>query len=328
VQARVAAMSAQGLEVDGPTRDALDGLAAGGLVVLSRATQGTPWSLVTLAVKVLGERAWVTGRAHAKGPLWTAPKVDGKRLLSQVPEGPIAVASATLPAGALLALGGWGKGTPKYKALASELAADGVELEGALAGFKGAFDAAAYFDVPGFVRGTLAKGGRPEPAVSVWMEAPVTPTPALEQLVEVLAKRELDGVKRQRTPARWRGRWEGRAVEVTLTDAALSVREGDPVEKRDAVDLAAQLGQRFEGAFSPGHVSLFIDVGQLRRELMMPRLMNDVDPRQALMAQALAVTFLDRLTQLDSVLLDAAPDEKGAVLHAVVTLRPPEPKPE
>lgn len=325
-QARIAAMSGRGLEADGPTADALDGLAAGGVVVLLRPSAGTPWSLLTLAVKVLGERAWVTGRAHAKGPLWTAPKVEGARLLSHAPEGPIALASATLPAAALLALGGWGPGTPRYRELASELAARGVALEPALAGFRGAFDAAAYFDVPGFVRGTLASGGRPAPAISLMAEAPVASAAVVAPLVDALAATRLDGAKR--LGGRWQGRWDGRAVELALSEDALSVREGAPVEARAAVDLAGQLGARFEGAFSPGHVSLFFDVGQLRRELLMPRLLNDVDPRQALMAQALAVTFLDRLTQLDSVLLDAAPDEHGAALHAVVTLRAPEPKPE
>lgn len=327
VQARIAAMDARGLEADGPTAAALDRLAAGGVVVVARAPQGTSWSLLTLAVKVLGERAWVTGRAHGKGPLWTAPKVEAKRLLTQAPAGPIAVASASLPAGALLALGGMGKGTPRYRELARVLAADGVELEAALSGFKGAWDAAAYFDVPGFVRGTLANGGRPEPAVSLLLEAPVTGSGALERLVDVVARKHLRALAPRRGEglAVWRGSFQAQAAEVALSSEALFVKSGAALDEREAVDLSGELGERFEGAFGSGHVSLYVDVGQLRRELLMPRLLSDVDPRSALTAQALAVTFLDRLTQLDSVMLDAAPDEQGAVLHAVVTLRPPPP---
>ncbi|MEW6433903.1 MAG: PKD domain-containing protein [Myxococcota bacterium] len=322
-QARLAAMDGRGLEADGPTAAALDGLAAGGLVVLARSTPGTSWSLLTLAVKVLGDRAWVAGRAHAKGPLWTAPKVQAKRLLTQAPAGPIAVASATLSPGALLSLGGLGRGTPRYRELAGAMAAEGVDLEAALAGFEGAFDAAAYFDVPGFVRSTLANDGRPEPEVSLLVEAPVKANDALKRLVEVHARNGLDGAKRQEEGGvtLWRGAWRGRPVDVALSKEALFVKAGAPVDDREPVDLSTELGQRYEGAFAPGHVSLFFDVGQLRRELMMPRLMDDVDPRRALPAQALAVTFLDRLTRLDSVMLDAAPDEQGAVLHAVVTLR-------
>ncbi|MEW5743214.1 MAG: hypothetical protein AB1938_30140, partial [Myxococcota bacterium] len=327
VQARVAAMDARGLEADGSTAVALDELAAGGVVLVARPPEGTSWSLLTLAVKVLGERAWVTGRAHGKGPLWLAPKVDARRLLTQAPAGPIAVASATLPAGALLALAGMGKGTPRYRELARELAGEGVELEAALAGFQGAFDAAAYFDVPGFVRGTIASGGRPEPAVSLLAEALVRTSPALERLVGLWAAQLVPGVRRMAGEGvtAWRGAFRARPVEVVLSKEALFVKSGAPVDERESANLSGELGDRFEGAFSPGHVSLFVDVGQLRRELMMPRLMSDVDPRSALTAQALAVTFLDRLTQLDSVMLDAAPDERGAVLHAVVTLRAPPP---
>jgi hypothetical protein len=306
----------------------LDGLAAGGLVVLVRSTPGASWSLLALAVKVFGDRAWVAGRAHAKGPLWTAPKVTARRLLTQAPAGPIAVASATLEPGALLSLAGLGRGTPRYQELARGLAEDGVELEAALAGVQGAFDAAAYFDVPGFVRSTLAKDGRPSPELSVLLEAPVTASPALERLVAVLAARGLEGATRQvdGVVTQWRGAWRGRPVDVALSEEALFARAGAPVDDREPEDLSAALGQRFEGAFAPGHVSLYVDVGQLRRELMLPRLMDDVDPRRALVAQALAVTFLDQLTRLDSLLLDAAPDEQGAVLHAVVTLRAAEAK--
>lgn len=323
VQARIQAMHGRGLEADGPTAAALDQLAAGGVVLLARAAPGTSWSFLSLAVKVLGDRAWVTGRAHAKGPLWTAPKVDGQRLLTQAPLGPVAVASATLEPGALLSLGGLGKGTPRYRELSKALAADGVDVEAALAGFRGAFDAAAYFDVPGFVRSTLANDGRPEPQGSLLVEAPVVRSAALERLVDVLAGQGLVGARRQseRGATVWRGTLKARPVEVALTADALFVKSGAPLDAREPADLSAELGARFEGAFAPGHVSLYFDVGQLRRELLLPRLMDDVDPRRALTAQALAVTFLDRLTQLDSVMLDAAPDAGGAVLRAVVTLR-------
>lgn len=329
VRARVAAMDARGLEADGPSAAALNELAAGGVVLFVRPPQGASWSLVTLAVQVLGDRAWVTGRALAKGPLWAAPKVEGRRLLSQAPVGPVAVASAALPARALLALCGLGKGTSGYEELARALAAEGIELEAALASFRGAFDAAIYFDVPGFVRGTLANGGRPQPAATVWLEAPITPSPALERLVAVWAPKLLEGAKRlgSEGAVRWRGTFWGRPVEAVLSQEALTVKGGAPVDERETVSLSDELKRRFEGAFGPGHVSLFVDIGQLRRELLTPRLMSDVDLRSALTAQALAATFLDHLTQLDSLMLDAAADPRGAVLQAVLTLRPRSPPP-
>jgi hypothetical protein len=322
-QARVAAMDARGLEADGPTAAALDGLAAGGVALLARAPPGSSWTLVTMAVKVVGDRASLAGRAHAPGPLWTAPPVTARRLLTQAPSGPIAAVSAALSPGALLSLAGMGRGTPRFREWAAALALEGVELEAALGGLRGAFDAVAYVDVPGFVRSTLARGGRPEPELSLLLEAPVQASPALERLVAVQASRGLDDVQRQHEAGTslWRGRWRGRAVRAALSGEALFLEAGASVDEREAADLAAQYAQRFDGAFGPGHVSLFLDVGQLRRELMTPRLMRDVDARRALMAQALAVTFLEQLTQLDSVMLDAVPDGQGAGLSAIVSLR-------
>ena len=65
-------------------------------------------------------------------------------------------------------------------------------------------------------------------------------------------------------------------------------------------------------------------MGQLRRELLQPRLMPDVDPRRQLTAQALAVTLLDRVSQLDSALFDLSPAPEGATVQAVLRLRPKE----
>jgi hypothetical protein len=66
---------------------------------------------------------------------------------------------------------------------------------------------------------------------------------------------------------------------------------------------------------------VLFDFGQLRQELLLPRLMKDVDPRQALTAQALAATLLDRLTQLDLAVIDLSPTPEGAALQAVIRLR-------
>jgi len=57
---------------------------------------------------------------------------------------------------------------------------------------------------------------------------------------------------------------------------------------------------------------------------MVPRLIPDADPRRVITAQALALTFLDQLTQVDQVVLDAVPSPHGAEVQAVVKLRPRE----
>ena len=157
-------------------------------------------------------------------------------------------------------------------------------------------------------------------------EAPVTTAEPIEALVDAMGLRwgfELTKAREQQLRV-WRGAFFDRPLEVALTDKSLFAKAGSGIDERESVDLAQSLSKRFDGAFGAGHVSVFLDVGQLRRELLQPRLMTDLDPRRALTAQALAVTLLDRLTQLDSALIDLSPAADGAVVQAVLTLRPRE----
>ena len=120
----------------------------------------------------------------------------------------------------------------------------------------------------------------------------------------------------------WRGQILERPIDVVLTEKSLFVKAGSSIDEREPLHLGQALSSRFEGAFTPGHFSVFLDLGQLRRELLQPRMMPDIDPRRAITAQAVAVTLLDRLSQLDSALLDISPSPDGAVVQAVLKLRP------
>ena len=146
----------------------------------------------------------------------------------------------------------------------------------------------------------------------------------LEALIDAFGRRwDLGLVRAREKQLRlWRGLLFDRPLEFALTDQALFAKAGSAIDGRDPADLSQALSARFEGAFGPGHASVFLDVGQLRRELLRPRLMTDVDPRRALPAQALAATLLDRLTQLESALVDLAPSPTGANIQAVLRLRP------
>lgn len=327
-QARVAAAPVEGLERDATVAHALDALASGGVVLLARGTRDVSWSLVTAAVKFSAGQLRLDGQAWAPGPLWTAPQVKGPRLLDHAPDGAVFAAAATMRADELFSVFWGAPGSPRRVRLTAEVRAQGVELDRALSGFRGAFDLGAWFDVVAFVRGTIARDGRPEPEGAVLFEAPVEAQADanLERLIGVLLSRAgLQVMSASDKDLRlWRGEYRGRPFELALTREALFAKLGAPPGNRETVDLAQSLARRFDGAFSAGHVSLFADVGQLRRELLTPHYIEGVDPRRAISAQALAVTLLDKLTQLDSVLFDAQPNEKGAALQAVITLREPE----
>ena len=329
-QSRIAAASALGLETDGTVAAALDQLPSGGLVVYSRAPEALSWRFATAAVRIAGDEARLEGRLHGAAPLWTAPaQVPGTRLLSHAPEGPVLVASASLPPLELAALVLGAPGTHRRKELELEFLAQGAELDQAIAAFAGLFELCVYVDVPGFVRSTLQAGGRPQPQGTVLFEAPVgSPDLASIEALAAAAGRRWDlGLTRaaEKDLRLWRGQVFGRPLEVALTTKSLFVKAGSSLDGREAITRGERLATRFDGAFTPGHVSIFLDVGQLRRELLQPRLMTDVDPRRAITAQALAVTLLDRLSQLDSALLDIVPAHDGANVQAVLKLRPREP---
>lgn len=326
-QTRIAAASAQGLETDGAIATALDQLPSGGLVIFSRAPEALSWRFATAAVRLAENEARLEGKLHGSKPLWAAPALDAKaRFLAHAPEAPVLVASASLPPQELAALLMGAPGTQRRRQLEAELLAQGTDVERAITAFAGLFELSVYADVPGFVRTTLQAGGRPQPQGTVLFEAPVTTSAeaaALEGFVDALGLRwELALTKAREKQLRlWRGQLSARPLEIALTDQSLFAKVGSPVGEREPVDLSETLSKRFDGAFGPGHVSVFVDVGQLRRELLFPRPLAGVDPRRALTVQALAATILDQLTQLDSALLDLAPAPEGAMVQAVLKLR-------
>ncbi len=325
-QSRISAASSQGLELDGAVASALDQLPSGGLVIYSRAPEALSWRFATATVRIAGDEARLEGRLHGLKPLWTvAPRAGEAGLLSHAPDGPLIVASASVPPAELAALVLGAPGTTRRKRLELELLAQGTDVERAVGAFAGVFELCVYADVPGFVRSTLKAGGRPQPQGTILFEAPVATAEPVESLVDALSIRsELSLTKTRDKQLRlWRGQILERPIEVVLTQKSLFARAGSGIDEREPMNLSQALSSRFEGAFTAGHFSVFLDVGQLRRELLQPRLMPDVDPRRAITAQALAVTLLDRLSQLDSALVDISPSPDGAVVQAVLKLRAP-----
>ncbi len=323
-QARVAGADGRGLEADGAVGVALDALPSGGLAVLVRGPGEGSWRFATGAIRVKADEARLEGTLHGAAPLWSAPEASPQPFLSRAPGGPVVVASAALRPAQLAGLLLGAPGTPRRKRLDAELLASGADLQRGVEGFGERFEAALYFDAVGFVRSTLAAGGRPTPEGTLLFEAPVSDAAPVEALVEAWARRAsvpLVGA-REKGLRVWRGAVEGRPLEVALTERTLFARAGGLLDEREPADLLAELSRRYEGAFTAGHVSLLLDVGQLRRELQRPRMIPGVDPRRALTAQALAVTFLDQLTTLEEALLDVAPVADGASVQVVLRLRP------
>jgi hypothetical protein len=189
-------------------------------------------------------------------------------------------------------------------------------------------DAAAYFDAESFYRSTVENEGRPSPRGTLLIEAAVTNAQFLGNFLEAVLLQNMFRTSRAQDKGLnvWRFKALGEPVEVAVTSGTVFVKAGEAVKGRVGSDLVARWGKQYDGAFAAGHVSLLLDVGQLRRELMVPRFIEGLDPRRVVTAQAIAQTLLDRLTQLEVVAVDLAPDARGAAVQAVVRVREPETK--
>lgn len=323
-------MGDDGLEGDPQLKADLDALPAGGVVALLRPDEGQQeWRLLAAALKVADTEASLAGRLYASGPLWEVPKDAPSRLLGRSPEGPVGAASASMPAARLAQLLLGGSQTRPWQRLARAVGERDGDLEKALAALQAPLDVVAYFDALGFLKSAVVKEGAPDPRGTVLAEVAVNSPAAVEPLLDALVRQwERPAMRLKEGDLRvWRSVVSDQPVEVALTQASAFLRYGEALTGREPEDLAAELSRRFSGAFGPGHLSVLLDVGQLRRELMVPRLIPDADPRRIITAQALALTFLDQLTQVDQVVLDAVPSAHGAEVQAVVTLRKPQGRP-
>ncbi len=310
-----------GLESNPTLAEALNELPSGGFVVIARSTEpGTQWSLFSGAIALTALEARFGGRVTASAPLWKSPDPPSGRLLEHAPEGPFAAVGLSVPPKTLASLVFGNPGTARRERLARDF---GSDVEQAFDSLSGVVDAAAYFDAESFFRSTVENEGRPSPRGTLLVEAAVTNSMFLAHFLEAVLLQNMFRTQRAQDKGLnvYRFSALGEPVEVAVTPSTLFMRAGEAVTGRPAVDLVAAWKKQFDGAFAPGHVSALIDVGQLRRELMVPRHIEGLDPRRVVTAQAIAQTLLDRLTQLEVIVLDVAPDAHGATVQAAVRVR-------
>jgi hypothetical protein len=318
----VTSAPANGLETDQAMASAIAQLASGGVALVARrelaarASQtltGGAWSIAIAALRLGRDEGRLVGRLIAGGPLWqTQPPSRPERLLSHAPEGLVAALSMDVPLAEVL------------DALGVSRPEDALdeELRAGLSVLSRRLDLTLSFDVDEYLAATIRGGGRPSPRVTLLGETLVPDRFAVRAVLDrVLARRRApyehfteNGV------AMWRTWLEHQALEFALDPDTLFLRWGRPLAGVEPVDLVSQLSRRADGACGPGHVTFFLDVGQLNRDLLEPRMVPGLDPRKVLTMQALTSTFLKQLTALDQLFFDLAPTSTGATVFLEVKL--------
>jgi hypothetical protein len=298
-QSRIAAAPALGLDFDPSLGAALDALPSGSVMTLRRLEN----SLVAAVLRFEKDRVTWEGRLIRARPAWSAVDAGvSPSLLAAAPLGAIAIASTSASLGDVASI----------FVEPSEL----PELVPGLQALDGRLELAFYFDVEGFVRATLAGNGLPEPRALLLIEAGVAEPARVRPLIDALSRRW--GLSLEHQDGTWSGDLRGMPLTIRLTSSRLVVRGGSDSTERQQTDLRAAFPT---AALGPGHVAAKLDLARLREELLLPRRLQGIDPRRALVAQAAAVTVLDRLTRADTATVLLHPTADGASFELTVTLR-------
>ncbi len=274
------------------------------------------------SMRVDAQGLQVDGFAATPRPLFGGAQGPVGTLLQQAPAGAIAALQLSLPPKEMAALAFGGEGSPRRARHVARLRAAGVDAEALLGALRGDLSLLAYFDAPAFFR-NLSRSGEPQPRGHLMADAGLLKAgPVLEWLTRQVARSPFRGdTKKEKGSTRFSATVLAQPVELSVSGEKLSLRAGPAPAGRAQVDVASSLRERFGGSsFSPGHLSVMLDVAQLRKELDAVREVKGVAPQQLAGMQALVGALLDQ-TPFDHAFLDLSPEEGGARLKGRVTLR-------
>jgi hypothetical protein len=247
---------------------------------------------------------------------WTEGGNAGTTLLGNSPSGPVAALFLSTSSRPLLELlfGAAGGQGPRASG----------ELERALEALNGDIAGLAYFDPVAFYANLVNGSEKPEPRGTILIEAGLQSAEPVEKLL--LARLSSLGVRydriQERGSSRFRAVVQNVPVELELAKDRLRLTGGESQPQRPSTNLARELGARFgERAFSPGHLSILVDVGQLLRELETPREISGIDPRRLVMVQGFSSAFLNQLTPIDYLFLDVGPGPEGGRVRGRLQFR-------
>lgn len=276
------------------------------------------FAALTLSDRVLE----LDGLISADKPLWSAEAMTASGLLGAAPTGAVAAAYASVPPAELAALLTGAAGTPRRQAAADSARRSGLDLEALLAALTGDLSALVYFDAEATLANLATGSDRPEPRGTLLLEAGTARQGPVEDLVRVQLTSA--GVRYDRVDeagvTRYLARLRDQPFELRLTPGRARLTAGGSLDARANANLTQALQLRFGDAFGPGHVSVMVDLGQLRRELAEPRSIAGIDPRRLVMVQGIANSLLQR-TPIDTAFLDVSPDADGARVKGRLTLK-------
>jgi len=323
---RIRSIGALGLQAYPPFAESYATLANGNLCLFAHETRvplpGRRAPLVQSVVaglRVGARSATIEGTLRTARPL--ARELVPPAMFARGAESPVAALKLSVPsdelADFLLSPGSNGQ----KPALLKRLTLVGVDTNAALESFTGELGALAWFDAEGFLRNLISGTGTPSWRGVVHVIAGIREREDVAPLLSALLGSAVRApFADDRDALLWQRKVSEATATIALTPKSLMVRSGDTSGPRTNVDLGKDFGERFQGAFGPGHSSLMIDVGQLKRELDLPRIIKGLDPTKVVTVQGLSSAFLDQVP-IDTLVLDFVPEGNGGKIWGMVTLR-------
>ncbi|MFP2913308.1 PKD domain-containing protein, partial [Pyxidicoccus sp. 3LFB2] len=271
---------------------------------------------------VKAEQLELDGFLSSSRPLWQGVGAPASALLEQAASGPMAAAQLSVPPEELAKLAFGSPGSPRRERTLEQWRKEGLDAEALLKALRGDVAMLVYFDAPAFFRNFI-QNKRPEPKGTLVVEAGITSAEAVRALVD----KQLQGLSQRFTTQSlpdgmtYRTRLWEQPVELRITPQRATLLVGEVLEGRPRTDVGTALRERFGGqAFGAGHVSVMLDLGQLRADLQAPEEVPGVPSGQLDAAQAFTGALLEQLTPLDSAFLDFSLAEGGARLKGRVSL--------
>lgn len=314
-----------GFEGTGTLAGLEDGIAPGNLYVYAQ-TQAE------LAAKEQGAflsftfkqaEASVDGFVRAKTVPWSGrPKAS---FFKALPRGPVAALSASIPPEELATFFFGAPGSEQRVNAANKAKSAGIEFEALLSSLTGDLSAALYFDARAFYTAMAkAQSPRPLPRGSAFLTAGLKDPAAFARFLDALSEGAPFEVKReaQEGNTRYQGVAEGQPFEINVGKDELRLEAGEDASWRGSSELGEQLHARYGAdAFGPGHLSVMVDVAQLREELSVTPTVAGVPAGKMQLFQSFAYSFLEQLPPVDQAFLDVAAVQGGAKLRGRVVLR-------
>lgn len=330
VRREVRALSGAGMSEE-PLLGELRGKVAEGSVYLYSGAHPDPREepgpvrgfFASVAVEPGAESLSLDGFLASSRPLLSGATAPASELLRQAALGPVAAAQLSVPPEELAKLAFGAPGSPRRERTLERWSQQGLDAEALLKALRGDVAMLVYFDAPAFFRNFI-RNKRPEPKGTVLVEAGLTSAQAVRALIDKQLQGSPLRFSTQPLPdgVVYRMQVREQPVELRITAQRATLLAGEVLDGRRRGDVGAALRERFGGAaFDAGHVSVMVDLGQLRSDLQAPEEVPGVPKGQLEAAQAFTGALLDQLTPLEAAFLDFSLAEGGARLKGRVSLR-------